>query len=200
MEDKLLKVLRRTSIADLLLLTIDRVENMVLLMGLELLRWAFNVHNRGLILGSADRLDHFINVCKANTQRDVFFECGSFADVVCSSTTVWNDDEIEKQDCLRDHLIHFQIEMKVGQGINVYQKRLWNGTSLEGLKITDRENKRRLRLVKCNEDVALEFTKPVFDPEKGTFNRALAASSLRSNPEHPLLPIEAGKMKRIYIK
>ena len=196
----MLKVFRRTSITDLLLLTIDRVENMVLLLGLELLRWAFNVHNRGLVLGSADRLDHFINVCKANTQRDALPECGKFADVMNYKTSVWNDDETGRQECLRDHLIHFEITMKVGQGINVYQKRTWNGVNMDGLKITDRVNKRRLRLIKCNEDCTLEFTKPVFNQEDGTFNRAQAAAMSQRKINQPLLPIETKGVKRIFIK
>ena len=196
----MLKVFRRTSIADLLFLTINKVENMVLLMGLELLRWAFNLHNRGLVLGSADRLDHLINVCRANTQRDALYECGKFADVISSRTTVWNDDETDRQACLRDHLIHFEINMKVGLGLNVFQKRIWNGTDMEGLKNTERESKRRLRLIKCNEDCDLEFSKPVFNQEDGTFNRAQAVSNSKPIMGRPLLPIETNGSKRIFIK
>ena len=70
LEDKLFNLLKRMAPSKLLLLNTDRIEMMVLMLGLELLRFAINTHFRGIVLSSADRLDHLTNLVKAAIRND----------------------------------------------------------------------------------------------------------------------------------
>ena len=188
-----MNLLRKTAVTQMLLLTIDGIENILLAIGLELLRWGFNLHNRGMILGSADRLEHIINVCRAGLAKDALFGFGGFTDVVRNVVTVWNDNEHDKQECLRSHMIHVEVLMFVGQGLNVMQKRHWNGKNLDGLKMTEKELKRKLRVVKCNDDLDIEFKVPIFDQESGTYDAVEIANKQVDDLGKPLLPATSGR-------
>ena len=193
LEEKVVNLLRKTAVTQMLLLTIDGIENIILTLGLELLRWGFNVHNRGVVLGSADRLEHVINVCRAGLAKDSMFDVGGFTDVVRNVITIWNDDEEDKQECLRSHMIHVEVLMYVGQGLNVFQKKHWNGKDLDGMKVTEKELKRKLRVVKCNEDFDIEFETPIFNSENGTYKVSELASKHNDDLGKPLLPVIQGK-------
>ena len=196
----MLNLLRRLAPTKLLLLNVDRIEMIILTIGLELIRQAFNHHMRGILLNSADRLDHLLNMCKAAFLKDVLPEMNNFHDVQKSRITVWNDSEEEKEEFLRSHLVHHETVMTVGFGLNVLQKRGWNGLNLEGIKVTDREMKKRLRVVMFNDDLEIKFTAPIFNTEKGTFCMAKAEISYTGALDQPLLPIQKENTRRTMIR
>ena len=197
---KLNELLKRLAPTKLLLLNMDRIEMIILTVGLELIRQAFNLHMRGIILGSADRLDHLLNMCKAAYLGDVLKEFNEFIDVQKSIITVWNDSEEEKEEFLRSHLVHHEMVVSVGFGLNVHQKRNWNGINLNGIKVTEKEMKRRLRVVIFNDDLETIFAEPIFDTDKGTYNLQGAEKSYTGALDQPLLPIVEEKAKRTLIR
>ena len=186
----LLNVLKRMMSWDLLIFTIDNIEQMILLASLELLRFGAKVHSRGILLSAAGRLDLLLNATRAVLAKDREFdpECSGFADTIDSKITAWNDEEKEKPDFLRSHLMHFEISIKVGYGIQVNQKRNWNGSNLEGIRQTDKEIKKRLRLIKINDEHDTVFRLPVFDTENGTFNLKNKDVLDTENSIQPLVP------------
>ena len=188
----------------LLLLNMDRVEMMILTLGLELIRHATNTHFRGIVLGSADRLDHLLNVTKAAIMGDDLNYCNEFALTTRCTITVWNDDEEDRKDFLRSHMIHFEVAMSVGYGWNVMQKKNWNGKDFEGMKITEKEMKmRRYRIVIFNEDLETKFESPVFDQARGTYNPKLVEDDQINKCEaldQPLLPTTKEGKGRIIIR
>ena len=204
MEEKLLNLMKRMAPTRLLLLNMDRVEMIILTLGLELIRFATNTHFRGIVLGSADRLDHMLNVTKAAITGDDLEYCNEFAVTTKCAITVWNDDEDGKKDFLRSHMIHFEVAMSVGYGWNVIQKRGWNGMNFEGLKITEKEMKaRKYRIVIFNEDLETRFESPVFNQTKGTYNPKLVEDNQKNNSEaldQPLLPATKEGRNRIIIR
>ena len=200
MEKKLLALLKRMAPTKLLLLSTERIEMMILTTGLELIRYAFNTHARGILLGSADRLDHLLNMCRAAITSDVLPGISGFAEAQKSMITVWNDDKEEKREFLRSHLVHHEMIMKIGVGLNVVQKRNWNGINLTGLKITDKELKRRLRVVVFNEEVETVFSEPVFDNDKGTYNLDEASDNYIDALDKPLIPAKKETAKKIIIR
>ena len=205
MESKVINLMKRAAPTKLLLLSIDRIEMMLLTTGLELIRFAANTHFRGIILSSADRLDHMLMVAKAAISSDSMSLSNEFADIQKSTITVWNDDEDKKKDFLRSHLIHFTTTMCVGYGQNALQKRNWNGLNLEGIKLTEREIKRRLRVIIFNEDVEIKFNEPIFNQNKGTYNLNYSLTDKNDDfdqlaLEKPLLPTCKEGMRRIIIR
>ena len=171
----------------------------VLTVGLELIRQAANLHIRGVMLNSADRLDHMLNMCKAAFLEDVLTEHNEFAEVKRSTITVWNDSEEDKEEFLRSHLIHHEVVMKIGFGMNVQHKKHWNGLNLEGLKITDKEMKKRLRVVIFNDDLEIKFENPIFDPEKGTYDLK-EMTTYNDALDQPLLPLTKGNQRGAMIR
>ena len=170
---------------------------MILCVGLDLMRLGFNIHTRGIILGVADRLEHLQNLCRSAIEKDVLYECTHFADVNESRITAWNDTAEEKADCLRSHLIHVEINMQIGFGVNATQKRIWNGLNTDGLK-----NHRRLRVIKLNDDLPIQFTEPIFNNEKGTYDLSKASETDRTGLDKPLLPVVGLMLKprRVFIR
>ena len=199
MENKLLELLKRLAPTKNLLLSMDRLEMIILTVGLELIRQAFNLHMRGVILNSADRLDHMLNMCKAAIRKDVLNDYSEFAEVKKSRVTVWNDSEVKKEEFLRSHMIHHEVVMNIGFGLNVHQKRSWNGLDLEGLKITEKEMKKRLRVVIFNDDLEIKFENPIFDPETGTYNLN-EMTTYDDALDRPLLPLTKGNFKGTMIR
>ena len=172
----------------------------ILTVGLELTRRAFNLHMRGLIIGSADRLDHLLNMCKAAFLNDALNEFSDFTEVKKSCITVWNDSEDSKSECLRSHLVHHEVTMNIGFGLNVLQKKNWNGVNLDGLKISDKEMKKRLRVVVFNDDLEIKFEEPVFDTEKGTFDLTKVEKTYNGALDKPLLPTTKETSRRTMIR
>lgn len=197
MESKLIALIRRTVPTRRLLLTIDQVENMVLSVGLELIRHGLNVHTRGIFLGTCDRLDHLINMIRASIEKDVLLDCSHFADIEKSVVTAWNDKDKDKMDCLRSHLVHVEMNMQIGHGVNAIQKRTWNGEDTEGLR-----NTRRMRVIKLNDDLPTKFKEPVFDTNEGTYDLSRALEINAEEPGLPLIPaINQGiKPRKIFIR
>ena len=161
------------------------------------MRVGLNVHTRGIILGAADRLEHLQNLCRSAIEKDVLCECTQFADINESRITAWNDTAEDKLDCLRSHLIHMEISMQIGFGVNATQKRFWNGLNTDGLK-----NSKRLRVIKLNDDLPIRFTEPIFDGSKGTFDLSKAKESEITGLDKPLLPgVESkSKPRRVVIR
>ena len=197
MESKLIALIRRTVPTRRLLLTIDQIENMVLSVGLELIRHGLNVHTRGIFLGTADRLDHMVNMIKASIEKDVLLDCSQFADVEKSVVTAWNDKDEDKMDCLRSHLVHVEMNMQIGHGVNAIQKRTWNGEDTEGLR-----NTRRMRVIKLNDDLPIKFMEPVFNIEKGTYDLSKALDVNTEELGLPLIPMvnHGIKPRRVFIR
>ena len=200
LEAKLLNVLKRMAPSKLLLLSTDQIEMVILTLGLELIRSAFNMHTRGVLLGSADRLDHMLNMSKAAISKDVLRDLGDFAEVQKSLITVWNDAEEDKNDFTRTHMIHHELVVCVGCGYNVQHKKNWNGQNLEGIKVTEKEMKKRLRMVVFNDDLDIKFEGPVFDLEKGTFDINKIEIAQMSCLDQPLLPSQKSGTKKIIIR
>ena len=140
-----------------------------------------------------------LNLCRAALKSDVLPASG-FADTVKNSITVWNDDETEKRAFLRSHMIHAELVMCVGHGMNVLQKRNWNGDGLDGIKRTDREIRRRLRVVRFNDEHEVKFEEPIFDKETGTFKVGEIGQLQGDDLKIPLLPAVKNCAKRTIIK
>ena len=191
-------LLRKATPTKSLLLTIDRVEQIIMVCGLELLRFAANIHCRGIQLGNASRLDHLINMCKAAMSQDVLSDCTSFADTLDSNITAWNDNDTDKPDHLRTHLMIYEAKFMVGFGLNVTQKKNWNGVNLEGLKETSKRTK--LRVLIHNDDLETVFTPPIFDVDKGTFSSKDIKNLQSEDLGKPLIPINSNKARKTLIR
>ena len=197
LESKLVQLIRRTVPTRRLLLSIDQIENIILCVGLDLIRIGLNVHTRGIILGVADRLEHLLNMCRSAIEKDVLCECTHFADINESRITAWNDTADDKVDCLRSHMIHVEISMQIGFGVNVTQKRYWNGLNTDGMK-----NHKKLRVIKLNDDLPTQFKAPIFDDSKGTYDLSKVDESDTIGLDKPLLPKVGPKTKprRVFIR
>ena len=84
--------------------------------------------------------------------------------------------------------MHYEVSIKIGYGIQVLQKRNWDGNTLDGIKQTDRELKKRLRLVKINEDQVTVFKPPVFNVLKGTYKLEFKDVLEMNELGQPLVP------------
>ena len=173
---------------ELVIFTVDNIEQMLLFCCLELLRFGARTHTRGILLSSAGRLDHLLNMVRVVLAKSTESECASFADLVETKITAWNDEKDETPDFLRSHLMHYEVSIKIGYGIQVLQKRNWDGNTLDGIKQTDRELKKRLRLVKINEDQVTVFKPPVFNVLKGTYKLEFKDVLEMNELGQPLVP------------
>ena len=193
----LLELLQKLSGTKSLILTVEWIEQMVLVCGLELLRFAINVHCRGVRLSSAGRFDHFMNLCRAAISKDVLIECTSFADTSKSEITAWNDNLTSRANHLRSHLMHYEGNFMVGYGINVFQKKGWNGHSLDGLRTSEKELRKKLRVLTFNDDLKTEFTPPIFNIENGTFDLKVVDDAPLDGLDKPLIPVKTS-MKTLF--
>ena len=198
LETLLTGLLKKAMPTKSLLLTIDRIEQIVMVCGLELLRFAANIHLRGIRLGGACRLDHLINMCRAALQQDVLIDCTSFADTMESNITAWNDNEFDKPDHRRTHLMIYEGKFLIGFGVNVIQKRNWNGINLEGLKETSKRTK--LRVLIHNDDLETVFTPPIFNVDKGTFSSKDIKNLEWEDLGKPLIPASSNRMSKTLIR
>ena len=173
---------------------------MIVVCGLELLRFAVNVHCRGIQLGNASRLDHLINMCRAALSKDVLTDCTNFADTIMSEVTAWNDKGSDKPDHLRSHLMLYEGKFMVGFGLNVAQKKGWNGFSLDGLKTSEKDFKKKLRVLTFNDDLETEYEPPVFDTESGTYSLKDILKFTWDGLNKPLVPALSGQNIRTLIR
>ena len=195
----LLALLKKMANSNLLLLTIENVEQIILLVGLELLRSGLNIHFRGLAIGCAPGLDHLLNMVRAALGDD--YTEGLGVTVIKHNTiTAWNDTQANKQDHERSHMIHANLQMICGFGANISTKTAWNGVDLEGLKVTEKEMRKHLRVIKYNEIKPTVYEAPQFDVENGTFDFNGVNWSFYENIENPLIPVKAQKARKIFLR
>ena len=185
--------------SDLLLLTVENVEQIILLVGLELLRNGLNVHFRGLAIGCAPRLDHLLNMVRV-AFGDGYTEGLGVTVIKHNTITAWNDTHGDKPDHERSHMIHVNLQMICGFGVNISTKTAWNGINLEGLKVTEKEAKKHLRVIKYNEIKPTVYEAPQFDVAMGTFNFNGVNWSFYENIENPLIPVKIQKARKIFIR
>ena len=200
LDDALTKLCRKLASFKTLILTVDNIEQMLLVSGLELLRFSINTHCRGIHLGSAHKLDYLMSAVRAALRHDVIIECTSYADTLVSSMTAWNDNKTDLADHLRSHLMHFEATFVIGYGLNVVQKKNWNGRDLEGLRATEKELKKKLRIINFNEDLNTTFTPPVFDLDHGTYDAKVINDCSNDDLGKPLLPIKMDALRRVLIR
>ena len=191
--------LKKMTASNLLLLTIDNVEQIILLVGLELLRNGLNVHFRGLAIGCAPRLDHMLNMVRIALGDDCSEGLGVTV-IKHNTVTAWNDIHVNKPDHERSHMMHANLQMICGFGTNINSKMAWNGIDLEGLKVTEKETKKHLRVIKYNEIKSTVYEAPQFDVSKGTFNFNGVNWSFYENIENPLIPAKAQKPRKVFIR
>ena len=200
LEKMLMDILRKMTSWKMIILTVDNIEQMILLCGLELIRVGARTHTRGLQLGTAGRLDHLLNLVKTVLKRDLIVGCSDFADTVNMKITAWNDEHTERPDHNRSHLMHFEATFKAGFGQQVHQKRNWNGSDLLGIRQTEKEIKKRLRVIRLNDDLETCFDPPIFNKDKGTFNLEKMDVSKIQELNQPLIPIKTERNTRTLIR
>ena len=192
MEDKLIALLRKMANVRWLLLTQMGIEQIILVVGLELLRKGVDIHMRGLGWGACGRLEHLINICRA-ALGDEKTEGEGITVLGDHKITVWNDSDIKKPNFLRSHMVHASFDFKCGFGINIGNKKSWNGINLVGLRRNDRESKRRLRVINIKEKKSTEFQPPVFNQTDGTFNFKNVKWEFLEDANKPLIPARTVK-------
>ena len=198
METLLLGLLKKTTPTKSLVLTVERLEQILMVCGLELLRFAANTHCRGIQMSTSCRLDHLINMCRAALSKDVLIECTSFADTIESNITAWNDSDMNKPDHLRTHLMIFEGKFLVGYGMNVIQKKNWNGQNFEGLKETSK--RKSLRILVHNDDLETVFTPPIFNVDNGTYSSKDIKNLDCDDLGKPLIPAKTNKANKTLIR
>ena len=200
LDENLTKLCRKLASFKTLILTVDNIEQMLIVSGLELLRFSINAHCRGVHLSSAYRLDYLLNSVRAALAHDTILDCTSFADTLSSQITAWNDDKKDAAVHVRSHLLHFEATFLVGYGINVTQKKGWNGRNFEGIRATEKEMKKKLRIINFNEELTTKFTPPIFDLNGGTYDSKKVAESDNKDLEKPLLPIKSNTLRKVLIR
>lgn len=199
MELLLLVLLKKMTASNLLILTVDNIEQIILLVGLELLRNSLNIHFRGLAIGCAPNLDHLLNMVRI-TLGDDYSEGFGATIIKHNLVTAWNDTFDEKPDHERSHMVHVNLQMICGFGANINTKKMWNGADLEGIKITEKEVKKHLRVIKYNDIKPTTYEAPQFDIEKGTYNFDGVNWSFYDDIEKPLIPVNKQKDRKVFIR
>ena len=192
-------LLKKMATSNLLLLTIDNIEQIILLVGLELMRNSINIHFRGLAFGCAPSLDHLLNMVRIAIGDD-FTEGLGVTVIKHNEITAWNDNKVNKPDHERSHMMHCSLQMVCGFGCNINTKLGWNGTDLEGIKMTEKEIKKHLRVIKYNEIKPTVYEAPQFNIEKGTFDFDKVNSNFYENIENPIIPVKQQKAKKVFIR
>lgn len=199
MEMMLLMMLKKMTSSKLLILTVDNIEQIILLVGLELLRNSLNIHLRGLAIGCAPNLDHLLNMVRVTLGDDYTEGLGATV-VKHNLVTAWNDTLVDKPDHERSHMIHVNLQMVCGFGANINTKKMWNGVDLEGLRVTEKETKKHLRVIKYNDVKPTTYEAPQFNTSNGTYNFEGTNWSFYENIEKPLIPADKKKGKKVFIR
>ena len=196
LEEKLIGLLKRVSPTPWLVLVMEEIEMMILVVGLELLRGSINLHVRGLGWGSCGRFEHLMNMVRAAI-GDVCYEGLGYTESDDGNITIWNDSDFKQPDHMRSHMVHAQLDFISGFGVNVLSKRSWNGWDLDSVKITEKEIKKRIRVIHLKEKKTPVFEQPLFDTETGSYNIREVNKKHVENPDSPLLP--ATTVKKTFI-
>ena len=199
LERMLIDLLKKMTSSNLLLLTVENIEQVILLVGLEQLRSSLNIHFRGLAIGCAPRLDHTLNMVRIALGDD-YTECFGSTIIKHNLVTAWNDANTSMPDFERSHMIHLNMQMTCGWGLNINTKRAWNGVDLEGIKITEKEMKKHLRVIKYNEEKTATFEAPHFNRENGTYDFSTVSYSFYDDIENPIIPAKTQKSRKIFIR
>ena len=117
-----------------------------------------------------------------------------------SRITIWNDRDVYQPKHLRSHMVHGSFDFVVGYGANIHTKRGWNGSNLEGLKTTDKEMKKRLRVINFKEKKPAEngFEMPVFDDINGTYDFKNIKWEYYEE-DKPLIPAKSVAVRKTFI-
>lgn len=185
--------------SNLLLLTVDNIEQIILLVGLELIRYSLNIHFRGLSLGCAPGLDHLLNLVRLALGDDYNEGIGTTL-IKHNKVTAWNDTFIDKPDHDRSHMVHVNMQLICGFGVNVVTKHAWNGVDLMGIRITEKEIKKHLRVIKYNEEKSTTYEAPQFNTEDGTYDLSEAGRNFNDSIENPLIPVERQGDIKLFIR
>ena len=199
LEMLLLALLKKLSTSNLLLLSIENIEQIILLVGLEQIRYSLNIHFRGLALGCAPRLDHLLNLVRLNLGDDYYEGMGTTV-IKHNQITAWNDVFDDKPDHERSHMVHLNVQMVCGFGLNVATKQGWNGVDLQGIRITEKEIKRHLRVIKYNEEKSATYNAPHFNIENGTYNFAEVNYNFYDDIENALIPVKKQQDRKLFIR
>ena len=195
----MITLLKKMTKTNLLLLTVDNIEQIILLVGLEQLRCSLNIHFRGLALGSAPGLDHVINMIRVALGDD-YNECIGVSIIKHNKITAWNDSLIERPDHERSHMVHASVQMVCGFGLNVNTKQAWNGVDLEGIRIDSKEMKKHLRVIKYNEEKSTIYNAPQFNIENGTYDFSEVNWSFNEDIQNPLIPVKKQIARKLFIR
>ena len=185
--------------SNLLLLTVDNIEQIILLVGLEQIRYSLNIHFRGLSLGCAPGLDHLLNLVRLALGDDYSEGIGTTL-IKHNKVTAWNDTFIDKPDHDRSHMVHVNMQLICGFGVNVVTKHAWNGVDLMGIRITEKEIKKHLRVIKYNEEKSTTYEAPQFNTEDGTYDLSEAGRNFNDSIENPLIPVERQGDIKLFIR
>ena len=184
LETKLLNILKRMMPWNTVVFMVEKLEQMILLCGMELLRQGLNAQARGMIFGGASKLEHLLNMTRAVLDKDVLIDCAEFADTIKDGMTIWNDDKKDVPDHLRTHMMLYELNIIAGYGRNVLSKRNWNGRDLMGMRV----NRKRVRVLKLNDDPDTLFEPPYFNDEDGTYNNDALYKLKMDDLKQPLVP------------
>ena len=199
LESGLAKLLRKVAKKPLLILVIEDVEQIMLAVCLDLLRMNLNIHIRGISWSACGGLDHILNLIKAALGDDIE-EGGRHVVNGDSRITIWNDQDVYQPKYLRSHMVHGSFDFVVGYGANIHTKRGWNGQNLDGLKTSEKEMKKRLRVINFKEKkpVVTGFEMPVFDDVNGTYNFQNIEWEYYEE-DKPLIPAKSVAAKKTFI-
>ena len=197
LEQGLISLLKRMALSKWLMLTQEEIELMIISVGMELIRNSLNLHMRGLGWGNSGRFEHLINMVRTNLEPDSRDGLG-LTEIEDWKITAWNDKQENLPNFARSHLVHAKMIFKCGYGINIMTKRHWNGRDLRGLKMTEKEIKKRLRVINMMEEKAADFELPVFDTENGTFDLDKITWKVLEDANGPLIPAKTVKKTFIF--
>ena len=197
LESGLAKLLRKLAENSLLILIIEDAEQIILAVCLDLLRMNLNIHIRGVSWGACGGLDHILNLVRAALGKDIE-DGGSFVNAEDCQITIWNDRDVYQPAHLRSHMVHACFDFICGYGANIHTKKGWNGVSLEGIKTTDKEMKKRLRVINFKKKKPMGFEMPYFDDNNGTFDVRNVGWEYYED-DKPLIPAKTVAIKKTFI-
>ena len=197
LEKDLVSLLKRMALTKWLMLTQDEIELVILSVGMELIRYSLNLHLRGLGWGNSGRFEHLVNMVRANLNPDDTDGSG-MAVVDDWKITVWNDKQESIPDYCRSHMVHAKMNFKCGFGANIMTKKQWNGRDLRGLKMTEKEIKKRLRVINMMDEKNTVFELPIFDEENGTYDFEKLSWKILEDANGPLIPAKTIKKTFIF--
>ena len=95
-------------------------------------------------------------------------------------------------------MVHAKMNFKCGFGANIMTKKQWNGRDLRGLKMTEKEIKKRLRVINMMDEKSTVFELPIFDEENGTYDFEKLSWKILEDANGPLIPAKTIKKTFIF--